>query len=236
MKELSSDWLTQGLVDYEYKKYLILSYLKSIREDYDAFRLYPSLSDLYYHYTNLKLFVDSKSKISQQFPKTMTKADFENFQIEYTSLIPDTEIDKILDEIIEFTMPRFENGLQEGKHMFEEVESKVTLEPLGILPLYKDAGYLLVFPKVVNQVQVYVYETTVFLRSDATYKGMHLNHLETFQPTFSYTIESKKRDLIKQRPDLPNPATYLAEVDFPYPEKETLLPVVQRMLLRAIKE
>ena len=28
MKNLEKDWLTQGLIDFEYKKYILLSYLQ----------------------------------------------------------------------------------------------------------------------------------------------------------------------------------------------------------------
>jgi len=53
MRKLPTNWLTDGLVDFEYKKYLLLAYLKSVEEEFDSKRLYPILSDLILHYQNI---------------------------------------------------------------------------------------------------------------------------------------------------------------------------------------
>jgi hypothetical protein len=43
---------------------------------------------------------------------------------------------------------------------------------------------------------------------------------------------SIKLELVKERRDLPNPATYLFDTDVAFPYEETMLPVVKRRLLR----
>jgi hypothetical protein len=50
MKKLEEDWLTKGLIDFEYKKYILLDYLQHIKEQFKERRLYPFLSDLVFHY------------------------------------------------------------------------------------------------------------------------------------------------------------------------------------------
>jgi len=41
MKKLPTNWLTDGLINFEYKKYLLLAYLKSVEEEFESKRLYP---------------------------------------------------------------------------------------------------------------------------------------------------------------------------------------------------
>ena len=35
MKKLEKDWLTRGLIDFEYKKYILLSYLQGVQSYFD---------------------------------------------------------------------------------------------------------------------------------------------------------------------------------------------------------
>ena len=63
MTELSKDWLTQGLIDFEYKKYILLAYLKNVRQNFQGQILYPFLSDLVFHYRNLLSIRENKQLI-----------------------------------------------------------------------------------------------------------------------------------------------------------------------------
>jgi hypothetical protein len=69
MEKLKENWLTEGLVDFEYKRYILLSYLKHVRESFSKTELYPFLSDLVAHYSNLKTLRENKSLMSESFPK-----------------------------------------------------------------------------------------------------------------------------------------------------------------------
>lgn len=48
------------------------------------------------------------------------------------------------------------------------------------------------------------------------------------------TPSSIKLQLIEERRDLPNPATYFSKIDLDVPYQETLLPVVKRRLVRRL--
>jgi hypothetical protein len=41
MEKLKENWLTEGLIDFEYKKYVLLAYLKSVKESFSRVELYP---------------------------------------------------------------------------------------------------------------------------------------------------------------------------------------------------
>ena len=53
MEKLSKDWLTQGLIDFEYKKYVLMAYLQRVKTSFERIELYPFMADLVFHYRNL---------------------------------------------------------------------------------------------------------------------------------------------------------------------------------------
>jgi hypothetical protein len=50
----------------------------------------------------------------------------------------------------------------------------------------------------------------------------------------SNTYENIKRELIRNRSELPNPAVYAVETDLGFPVDETLLPIAKRSLVKYI--
>ena len=70
MEKLSNDWLTQGLIDFEYKKYLLLAYLQTVKSSFGKGELYPFLADLVFHYRNLQALKENKSLIREAFPRS----------------------------------------------------------------------------------------------------------------------------------------------------------------------
>ncbi len=41
MESLKDNWLTEGLIDFEYKKYVLLAYMKRVKESFGRVELYP---------------------------------------------------------------------------------------------------------------------------------------------------------------------------------------------------
>ena len=69
MKHLSPNWITEGWIDFEYKKYLLLDYLQDVNRQFDRKKLYPTLSEIISHFQNLLELKEKKSIVSQSFPK-----------------------------------------------------------------------------------------------------------------------------------------------------------------------
>ena len=46
MSSLSTNWITEKHIDFEYKKYVLLGYLQHVNESFTENKLYPSLSEL----------------------------------------------------------------------------------------------------------------------------------------------------------------------------------------------
>src|SRR5580704_1193598 len=114
MTTLNQNWLTEGLVDFEYKKYLLLSYLQEVGKNFDEKKLYPRLSELVEHYNNIKLFKEQKMAAIKDFPKEVTRMDFEKFKLEYKEVYGEDDLLKEIDSIVDFAVPEIESKLGIG--------------------------------------------------------------------------------------------------------------------------
>jgi hypothetical protein len=232
MKQLDSDWLTKGLIDFEYKKYLLLGYLDSIREDFDAYKLYPSLSQLYTHYQHLVAIRDNKQHLKHSFPKEISATNPEKAEFLYRQLIEDDNLMSEIDEILSFAIPAMVTRIKEGRKIYATVDESLHIEPIGLEPLYTDVGYILLHQPPDNTTHVYQYDITIFHHADEKFRGIHTEKIDTFTQSVSNTLNAMKLGLVRKYPSLPNPATYLIQTEIGYPETETVLPVAQLALVR----
>ncbi|MEP1033183.1 hypothetical protein [Ekhidna sp.] len=234
MDSLKHDWLTEGLIDYEYKKYILLAYLKNIGSRFNQSELYPFMSDLIFHYRNLIKVKESKKLMYDNFPETLTKADFNKLRLTYDKIVNDDEVMQQIEEIIAFAIPKMKGMLEEGKELFEFVEEHIELEPVGVSPIYSDEGYLFINQDASMDVSIFRYQMTFFEHAEEKYRSMTTEFLMNEIRGISTTFENIKVGLTKRFTELPNPATYLASSRLKFPLNETVLPVAKRMLVRRI--
>ena len=71
MRQLTTNWFTEGIIDFEHKKYLLLAYLQHVSKQFDETKLYPFLSDLVFHYQNVKSLKQNRAVVLQQMPKKL---------------------------------------------------------------------------------------------------------------------------------------------------------------------
>jgi hypothetical protein len=234
MEALSQDWLTDGYIDFEYKKYTLLSYLQQVDKEFDARKLYPSLSDLIDHYRNLEILREQKKLLVNGFQKEISKIDLDNLKFEYNSLIKDKDLALDIDEIISFAIPQIRNKMFLGKELFEEVEDKINIFPIGIQPLHTDEGYLLLSDYLRRIVNVYYYNITIFENAINTMRGIHTKLINQYDITVSNTYENIKYQITKQVRDIPTPATYALEFKESFPLTETMLPIAKRVFVKYV--
>jgi hypothetical protein len=234
MAELNQNWLTEGLIDFEYKKYLLLAYLQEASENFDEKKLYPKLSELMEHYKNVRLFRDQKFAVAKEFPKEVSKLDFESLKVEYKDLFEDDELIKELDNIAEFALPQIESRLGIGKELYEEVEDKIEVFPVGILPLRTEEGYFFLSDYLKKLVNVYYYQISIFENQHEKFRGINVKFLHNYSTSISLTYEKVKYKLMEENSKLPNPATYAVEFKESFPLSETMLPIAKRSLVRYI--
>jgi hypothetical protein len=234
MNALNKNWLTEGLIDCEYKKYILLGYLKDVKSNFDAQKLYPFLSDLVFHYQNLLSIKEHKKLIYDHFPQVITKADFEKLQITYKKIVEDDDLMKEIEDILSFSIPRLKTALDEGAERYEYVEKHIEIQPIGISPLYVAEGYLLINQDHMAELDVFRYQVTVFENANEQYRGVNVEFMEKEKKSIGRTIEHLKLDLIKRYKGLPNPATYMIVAKMVLPYQHTLLPIAKRLLVKYI--
>ncbi len=232
MDTLSRDWITEGSIDFEFKKYILLAYLQRCQGAFEKKVLYPPLSELVEHHKNLVDLNKQIAVLRQNFPRNLTGLDVESKQLSYESHYEENAYISTVTEIVDFAIPTLKGTLEEGRHIYEMVEQNIELAPLGILPLYTDEGYLLLQPDLSEEVSVYNYRLSGITGQGENFKALEVSYLYSDKRSIAHTYESIKLELIKRFRHLPNPATFLCRSRVWLPLRETLLPVTRRLLLR----
>ncbi|MCB0515773.1 MAG: hypothetical protein R2798_11735 [Chitinophagales bacterium] len=232
MQSLDKNWVTTGLIDFEYKKYVLLAYLQYVSKQFDENKLYPFLSDLIAHHQNLVLLQQSRAQMQDNFPQKLQKIDVENFALAYEKMLEDEALMIELMQIVHYAIPRLEENMHTGKVIFENIDQKLQIEPIGIVPLHKQTGYMLLQNGEPTSVFVYRYEVSIFERASERFRAIHTHFVETLSRKLTESYESLKWNLIKTHKMLPNPATFLIYSPKKYPFQESLLPVAKRSLVR----
>lgn len=234
MKQLSETWFVEGYIDFELKKYTLLAYLQAINRYFDENKLYPQLADLIFHYNNIVAFRENKKYLQEHFPKKLTGVQIEKLQVLYEQMIDDSELMQELEDIIHFAAGHMKTTISSGTEIYEFVEEKLSISPVGLLPLDVHEGYFLLRAGRSRATRVYQYRLSIFDKHDEKYRSIKTAHIDTLQRTLVNTYESMKSDLIRSRQELPNPAVYSIETELSFPVDETLLPVAKRSLVKYI--
>lgn len=249
---LRSNWITEKQIDFEYKSYLLLAYLKEVDESFSRSRLYPYFPDLIGHHQNLLHLRNERLSLAGKFPKELTKIDLKEPKLEYKSLLRDGEIMDEINSIVEYSIPKIEYYIEEGNSIYNLVREKINIFPVGVLPIYVKEGYILLtfFSGGRKKANIFQYCLSLYLsqRTDTSqdsfatsaenqgqmFCNIQTRYVTTMTMTAANTFENIKTQLIKNNPELPNPATFAVESELSFPLNETLLPVVKKLLVQYV--
>jgi hypothetical protein len=233
MATLSENWLTEDLMDFEYKKYMVLAYLQDVKKHFKEQKLYPDFAELISHYQNLITLKNNTTNLENNFKKTLNGIDFTNFKLQYKSVIDDESLNE-LKQIIDFTEPLFKNELGIGKNIFDFAEQHILSDHIGILPIYKTEGYFILFPFQSQQVIVYNYSFSKVKLLQQDVYGLNTQYFSTYTLSLSNHLDKLKLDIIHSNPELPNPPVYVFKANTKLPNDETFLPIAKRMLYKKL--
>ncbi|MFK7757454.1 MAG: hypothetical protein AB8B53_11040 [Flavobacteriales bacterium] len=233
MKTLNPYWFSEGLLDVEYKRYILLAYLLEVEKEYKQSKIFPALQNLAQNMTSMKEFKEKCDELSNAFPKTLKGINPESLSLSFTPNIHDPELLSVMYEIIDFSLPKIEQKVQEGKEIYDTVEQYIEIEPLGIIPIYKDEGYLFIQNDSDPTTDIYTYKVS-FLEQGKLGRVLQTEFLKNTTRSLSNTYYSIKSRLIKEFKNLPNPATYIISSRLTLPKEATLLPVAKRMFIRTL--
>ncbi|MBS1586566.1 MAG: hypothetical protein JSS82_13585 [Bacteroidetes bacterium] len=235
MTNLSETWFIEGYIDFELQKYRLLAYLQEVNKYFKETKLYPLLSDVVFHYNNLVSFRDNKKLLQDNFPKKLNNIDLQKLEVVYSQMLQDDELMQELERITQYALDEMKATIDNGAEIYELIEKQMRIEPVGIMPLYKNEGYMLLRYGNHSETRAYSYNITFFEHHAARYRGIKLTYIDSWTKNLTNTYEQIKRNLINQLRTLPNPAVYSVESPLQIPLDETLLPVAKRMLVRQIQ-
>jgi hypothetical protein len=233
MKTLSETWFAEGYIDFELKKYTLLSYLQEVNKYFNENKLYPQLADIIFHYNNIVAFRENKKFLQEHFPKKLNGLQMEKLQLLYEQMIADDELMQELEQIIHYSAATMKSTIDNGTEIYEFVEEKLVITPVGIIPLENSEGYFFLGNNG-RSTKVYQYRLSIFDKHDEKYRSIRTAYINEWQRSFVNTYESIKSELIKNKQELPNPAVYSIEANLNFPIDETLLPIAKRSLVKYI--
>ena len=234
MKTLSETWFAEGRIDFELKKYTLLAYLQEVTKYFNQNKLYPQLADIIFHYNNIVAFRENKKYLQEHFPKKMTGIQLEKLQLLYEQMIGDDELMQELEDIIHYSAGKMKSAIRNGTGIYEFVEDKIDIAPVGLVPLDTQEGYFFLSSGNVSSTGVYHYRLSIFEKHDEKYRSIRTLFIDNWKRSISTTYEHIKSELIKRWNDLPNPAVYSIETSLSFPVDETILPVAKRRLVKFI--
>ncbi|HWC54014.1 MAG TPA: hypothetical protein VG676_10555 [Chitinophagaceae bacterium] len=234
MKSLSETWFAEGYIDFELKKYTLLAYLQEVNGYFNENKLYPQLADVIFHYNNIVAFRENKKFLQEHFPKKLSGVQLQKLQLLYEQMIGDDELMQELEDIINYSAGKIKNTINNGTEIYEFVEEKINIAPVGIIPLDVQEGYFFLSEGKDRNTRVYHYRLSIFERHDEKFRSIKTFFIDKWQRNISTTYEHIKSELIRKRSELPNPAVYSIETGLNFPVDETLLPIAKRSLVKYI--
>jgi hypothetical protein len=237
MERISIESFFTSETDLETNQYRILGGLQKVRGDFDKKKIYPSLAKLIELRQSIYKIKDESNNLSNKFPKQIKGFDINAQKIIYESagdINRNNSIEELFD-LIDWALPYIEEAIDEGIILFDFVDNNISFDQVGILPMYKDEGYFMVTDNTAFELQVHRYESTLFSSGNENYRSLKTEFVKSErQVIIRKSPESIKHELIKERKDLPNPATFLFDSDLDFPFTETIFPVVKRKLISHI--
>jgi hypothetical protein len=188
------------------------------------------------HYQNLLDYKKQTESLKQDFPKALTAIDFQDFSLRFKSVIQDDAIMQELADIVDFSLPMMEQKLKEGKEIYDWIESKMSIYPLGLHSMRIDSGLVILATNHTSQANVYKYQITLFESSNDKYRGVSFSLIEQFQKSPFTTFESVKLEILSKHKFIAAPATYLLLCNTQIPFEESLLPVAKRRFMQYIAQ
>ena len=235
MRTLPKNWITEGLIDFEYKKYQLLAYLQEAEREFRAVKLYPVLGDLIEHHRTLNELNSGRTELRNLFPKALNGIDFSTAQLKYEAKVEEDSLMQEINQITSYALPKLKHQIEEGKAIYDFVEELVEFEPVGIQPLYNREGFILMTQESTVDVHAFRYKSSYLQMAGEKFRSITLWLVGIFQKSLFTTLERLKMQLIQEVKELPNPATWRLHSPHAVPLEETLIPISKRLVLQQIK-
>ena len=233
MSTIPLDLFVRPDLDAEHARYQVLGALQRVRRAFARTIIYPHLAELVRLHSTLRAVVERSEGLRNARPGAIKGIDLESKSVVYEQ--PDLSRDQMahVEDRIRWALPHIEAAIEEGRTIFEFVEEHLHLEEVGVVPSYVQEGYLIVPDAEAKALHILQYQMTLFTNAEERFRSLKTIHVKTVpQPLIRRSPQSVKLELVEERRELPNPATYAFDTDLEFPYAATVLPVAKRKLMR----
>lgn len=231
---LSKSWYMEPAIDFELKKYTLLAFLQKTETAFNNKQIEPFYLHLKELHKELNLYNEKKQLFEENLPKNIKAVDLENKKLLYeNSFQENNSFFSELDKIVEYSGKQIKKQLTFAETIIEEINEGLNVFPLGIQPIYKDEGYLLLLNK---NIYVFQYSLNRIYKNQEEY-AYYLNtiYISEYRYCINNTLETIKLDIHKQQNTFGIPATYVVEnKKSEIPIWETFLPLAKNILVNYI--
>ena len=235
MQALDLEMFTSGVQDIEAAQYRILAAAGSVAQEFHRSRLYPGLAEVIDLASALETINANRDQYKTQLPRKLTGVDFEKKTLKFDAVPADARDIEKMFELIDWALPHIKKLTDEGVAMFDFVTQDMSIDVVGIMPIYRDEGYAFIPDIPGGLVHVLRYQLSVFSDESENYRALKTEEIETREIIMAYAApESIKLELIEGYSDLPNPATFMVDTELDFPFEQTILPVAKRALMKEL--
>ncbi len=235
MDPLSLNLFTSAVEDVEKTQYKVLAGLQKAHSAFDEQRVYPHLGRLVKLHGALVTILDRTENFRTPDTGRITGINWDEKTLSYEWPELEGSDMAVVEDLIRWALPHIRDAIEDGKGVYEQVEDNLELETVGIMPSYVQEGYLMVPHRDEEELHVLRYTLSLIEGEGETHRALKTVHCKTVpEEEVDANPSTIKLQLIEERRDLPNPATYFSKIDLDVPYQETLLPVVKRRLVRRL--
>jgi hypothetical protein len=151
--ELSSTWLFDPIIDFEYKTYLILNFEQKVRSYYNQYKLYPALTEVVYHTKNIESYLSIEEIINRK-DKPLTKKQIA--LIKTTEKYSEDSYErKDINKISKWSLPILKELSKDGVMLYKSIDHCIKTNYMKVGDGKK--GHILVTYEGSDVTEVYKY-------------------------------------------------------------------------------
>jgi hypothetical protein len=231
---LSPNWLTEGRLDRELTEYRLKAFIMKVREAYRKTCLQPGWEEARFHASALHAFMESWNQAKNRIHPDLKGIDWEQKKLVYSRHQNPADWELWIEEMTEYASEEFQSLTLEGREIFLQILEDVSINPVGIEPIYQSEGYIFITREDQNTTYIFRYRLGPVKWETHQNSAYQARLLYTIKPAASQNELALKHSLIRQYPDLPNPAAWKLTTGLYWPVEQTLVPVSLHLLSQRI--
>lgn len=214
--------------DAEMRTYQLLAFEKRAITKLKGNELFPSLTELTEWNNAIAALLESKHNFENSLKSTLTDINPSEARVTYTSAaLPTHDMLETMHDWAITAQQKIKALLVSFEEMKKILMREIESEPVGLLPLYRDEGYLLITHG--RDTDVFIYQRKTLFETTSS-RGILSDYFSTYEVSPANTPHNIKINLIKSHREIPNPATWSFYCQQELPLAETLLPLAKEKL------